>query len=107
VPTIILRAAARGPVPLCARLRQRQPAPFALQENDHVEFLARLFGAADRVESASAHLALAVEGIASDLESVRAALRERLGLDSLPAVPALSAPEDNAAGRKRGKPSAA
>jgi hypothetical protein len=71
-----------------------------------LKFLGRLFGAADRVESASDRLALAVEGIASDLESVRAALRERLGLDSLPAVPALPAPEDNATGRKRGKPAA-
>jgi hypothetical protein len=69
-----------------------------------LKFLARLFGAADRVEVASDRLALAVEGIASDLESVRAALRERLGLDSLPAVPALPAPEETT--RKRGKPAA-
>jgi hypothetical protein len=74
-----------------------------------LKFLGKLFGAADRVESASDRLALAVEGIASDLESVRAALRDRFGLDALPAtaVPALPVPEDNATGRKRGKAPAA
>jgi hypothetical protein len=70
-----------------------------------LKFLGRLFGAADRVEVASDRLALAVEGIADDLEKLRASLRDRLGLDSPPAtaVPALPAPEDSANGRRRGK----
>jgi hypothetical protein len=53
-------------------------------------FIRKLFGGLDRSEAAAERVALAVEGLAEDLEGLRARVRQRLGLDA-PAGPA--APE--------------
>jgi hypothetical protein len=51
-------------------------------------FLKRLFGMADRTDRAGDRIALAMEELADDLEAVRAAVRQRLGLDEADAHPA-------------------
>jgi hypothetical protein len=55
-------------------------------------WLKRLFGILDRGDAAAERVAVALEGIAGDLEEVRARLRQRFGLeDAAPAaVPALA-----------------
>jgi hypothetical protein len=64
-----------------------------------LSFIRKLFGSMDRGEAASERVAVALEGLAEDVERVRAALRERLGVaelsaasPALPALPALPAP---------------
>ncbi len=47
-------------------------------------WIKRLFLGMDRAEVAAERIALAVEGIADDLEAVRASMRQRFGLDETP-----------------------
>lgn len=68
-----------------------------------LSFLSRLFGGLSRVEAASDRVALAMEGIAEDLEQARAALRQRIGLDGLPAPAALPEPEAEDETHKNGR----
>lgn len=67
-------------------------------------WIKRLFGVLDRTDAASERIALAMEGMATDIEAARGMLRDRLGIDgneaSLPA-PALPAAEEPA--RRNGK----
>jgi hypothetical protein len=58
-----------------------------------MQWLKRLFGVLDRGNAASERIALALEGMAADLEAARAMLRDRVGLEEQP-VAALPGSEE-------------
>jgi hypothetical protein len=57
-----------------------------------MNLIRKLFGTCDRVEAAQERVAVAFEGLAADVEALRTAFRDRLGVAELPALPALPAP---------------
>jgi hypothetical protein len=72
-----------------------------------MSFFSKLFGVFNRVEAAQDRVAIAFENLAADVEALRTAFRERVGLNDLPAMlpapeaPALPAPATN--GEESGK----
>lgn len=69
------------------------------------QLIRRLFGWTDRAEAAGERIAVALEGLAGDVESMRAAFRARIGAEEVVTLPAPKAAEEepgrNGAGRRK------